>query len=106
MFGKKTRNAIWMAPDYFSKWRVLPRAFIVFYFYICHDILTWYMDLIEPSAEQTAFASIIVGLGTAWFSIFISKGNDAQKVKIVQEKSYKGGEYEESLTHSTEEAKG
>ena len=46
------RGWIWIAPEYFSRWRLFPRA--------------------TPGAEQAGLVSVIVGAGAAWFGLYVN----------------------------------
>ena len=61
------RGWIWVAPEYFSRWRLFPRAFISMYIYLLFKVVTWFMELPTPNAEQAGLVSVIVGAGAAWF---------------------------------------
>lgn len=64
----------WLAPQYFNQWRVFPRAFIIFYFWLCFETATWFMGLPAPGAAQAAFASAIISAGAAWFGLYVHSG--------------------------------
>lgn len=61
--------------EYIRTWRLLPRLGIAVYLYLVFDTVTWYMTLTVPTAEQTAFISAIVGVGAAWFGLFLNNIN-------------------------------
>jgi len=65
---------LWLAPQYFNQWRIFPRAFIVFYFWLCFETATWFMGLPTPGAAQAAFASAIISAGAAWFGLYVNSG--------------------------------
>ena len=62
---KKTTNWIWLAPEYFSRWRLFPRAFISMYIYLLYDVSQWFMVLKDPNMAQAGLVSVIVGAGAA-----------------------------------------
>jgi hypothetical protein len=64
----------WLAPQYFNQWRVFPRAFIIFYFWLCMETALWFMGLPVPGAAQAAFASAVVSAGAAWFGLYVNSG--------------------------------
>lgn len=66
----------WNAPEYFSRWRVFPRAFITMYIYLLWKVVTWFMALPDPSLEQSGLVSVIVGAGAAWFGLYVNSGNN------------------------------
>ena len=65
---------LWLAPQYFDSWRVFPRTFIIFYFWLCMETAMWFMGLPAPGSSQAAFASAIVGAGAAWFGLYVNSG--------------------------------
>lgn len=56
----------------FDSWRPFPRLFIGIYIYILYSTVQWYMNLTQPTVEQSGFVSVIIGVGAAWFSIYIN----------------------------------
>lgn len=61
--------------EYIRRWKPIPRLFIIVYMYLVFETVTWYMTLTEPTAEQTAFISAVIGVGAAWFGIFLNNIN-------------------------------
>tara|TARA_R100001460_G_scaffold100875_1_gene144634 strand:+ start:726 stop:1097 length:372 start_codon:yes stop_codon:yes gene_type:complete len=67
-----------------DSWRLIPRAFLSVYMYLLYYVVFWYMDLPEPSMEQSGLISVVVGAGAAWFGLYTStsKGSkDFSKTK-------------------------
>jgi len=73
------RGWIWIAPEYFSRWRLFPRAFISMYIYLLFKVVTWFMALPAPIAEQSALVSVIVGAGAAWFGLYVNSTSTEHK---------------------------
>jgi hypothetical protein len=70
------KNSLWWnAPEYFSRWRLFPRAFISMYIYLLWDVTTWFMALDNPSMEQAGLVSVIVGAGAAWFGLYVNSNS-------------------------------
>ena len=65
---------LWMAPEYFNRWRVWPRAFIIFYFWLTYETAMWFMGIPVPGPSQAAFASAVIGAGAAWFGLYVNSG--------------------------------
>jgi len=65
---------LWLAPQYFNQWRVFPRAFIIFYFWLTMETAMWFMGLPAPGTAQAAFASAVIGAGAAWFGLYVNSG--------------------------------
>tara|TARA_B100001059_G_scaffold161922_1_gene161510 strand:- start:182 stop:568 length:387 start_codon:yes stop_codon:yes gene_type:complete len=53
-------------------WRIIPRLFLGIYMYLLYYATFWFMDLAEPSLEQSGLISILVGAGAAWFGLYTS----------------------------------
>ena len=51
-------------------WRIFPRIFITTYIYLLYKVVVWYMDLPNPTMEQSGLVSIVVGAGAAWFGLY------------------------------------
>jgi hypothetical protein len=73
MEKKVNKNGwLWLAPQYFSAWRFFPRAFIIFYFWLCMETAMWFMGLPIPTPSQAAFAGTIISAGAAWFGLYVN----------------------------------
>jgi|TARA_B110000211_G_scaffold230554_1_gene290295 hypothetical protein len=55
-----------------DSWRLIPRAFLSVYMYLLYYVVFWYMDLPNPSMEQSGLISVVVGAGAAWFGLYTS----------------------------------
>ena len=53
-----------------DSWRIFPRIFILTYIVLLHKSVLWYMDLANPTLEQSGLISIVVGAGAAWFGLY------------------------------------
>lgn len=51
-------------------WRIFPRIFITTYIYLLYKVVVWYMNLPDPTMEQSGLVSIVVGAGAAWFGLY------------------------------------
>jgi hypothetical protein len=51
-------------------WRIFPRIFITTYIYLLYKVVVWYMELPDPTMEQSGLVSIVVGAGAAWFGLY------------------------------------
>lgn len=57
-------------------WRIFPRAFISVYMFLLYYTTLWFMELENPTLEQSGLISVIVGAGAAWFGLYTrSKGD-------------------------------
>ena len=68
-------NWLWHAPEYFSRWRLFPRAFITMYIYLLYDVTQWFMALPDPNTQQAGLVSVIVGAGAAWFGLYVNSSS-------------------------------
>jgi hypothetical protein len=75
--GKIMSLAGWLrqAPEYFNRWRVFPRGFIILYFWLCVETALWFMGLPVPTPSQAAFAGTIITAGAAWFGLYVNSGS-------------------------------
>ena len=53
-------------------WRIIPRAFLGIYMYLLYYATFWFMDLADPTLEQSGLISVLVGAGAAWFGLYTS----------------------------------
>jgi len=63
-----------------DQWRIFPRLFLTVYIFLLYKTVLLYMDLPDPSMEQSGLISVIVGAGAAWFGLYAGtskKGNDS-----------------------------
>ena len=58
----------------FDKWRVFPRLLITLYGVAFYRTTEWFMLLEEPIAAQSAFVSVVVSAGAAWFGLYVGGG--------------------------------
>ena len=79
---------LWMAPEYFSRWRVFPRGFILVYFWLIIQTAMWFMGLPAPSPAQAAFASAIIGAGAAWFGLYVNSGPKETQTLSPQQRNF------------------
>ena len=53
-----------------DSWRIFPRIFITTYIILLYKCVIWYMNLPNPTMEQSGLISIVVGAGAAWFGLY------------------------------------
>lgn len=56
--------------------RIVPRTVVMLYGYVFWDITVWFMELEDPTAQQAAFVSTIVGAGAAFFGLYVNSGKN------------------------------
>ena len=64
-----------------DSWRIFPRVFLSVYMYLLYFTTFWFMDLPEPSFEQSALISIVVGAGAAWFGLYAGTSGSSKSFK-------------------------
>lgn len=62
-----------------NKWRLFPRAFITVYMMLLYYSTMWFMSLEQPTSEQAALISVIVGAGAAWFGLYTKTTGDGHE---------------------------
>ena len=81
-FNKQNRFQRWVDMAHMvDQWRIFPRIFICTYIYLLYSVVIWYMNLPNPTMEQSGLVSIVVGAGAAWFGLYTgssSKSNSGQ----------------------------
>ena len=66
---------IWLS-NMVAAWRIFPRAFLSIYMFLLYYCTIWFMELPEPTLEQSGLVSIIVGAGAAWFGLYAGTAKD------------------------------
>jgi len=67
------RRSWYNNPEGFDKWRIFPRLLISLYGVMFYKTSMWFMTLPDPTSAQSAFVSVIVGAGAAWFGLYVGK---------------------------------
>ena len=67
------RRSWYNNPEGFDKWRIFPRLLISLYGVMFYKPSMWFMTLPDPTNSQSAFVSVIVGAGAAWFGLYVGK---------------------------------
>ena len=62
-----------------DKWRIWPRMLITLYGIMSYRVTEWFMTLPEPTNAQSAFVSVVVGAGAAWFGLYCGSGPAEKK---------------------------
>ena len=66
---------IWLS-NMIDAWRIFPSAFLGVYIFLLYYCTMWFMDLPDPSFEQSGLISIVVGAGAAWFGLYAGTAKD------------------------------
>ena len=64
-----------------DSWRIFPRMFLTVYIILLYTTVMWFMDLPEPSFEQSGLISIVVGAGAAWFGLYAGTSGSSKSFK-------------------------
>jgi hypothetical protein len=64
-----------------DKWRIWPRLLITLYGVMFYRTTEWFMSLPDPTNAQSAFISVIVGAGAAWFGLYCGSGGGSKSSK-------------------------
>ena len=62
-----------------DSWRIFPRVFITTYIILLYKCVIWYMELPNPTMEQSGLISIVVGAGAAWFGLYTGSSKKIDK---------------------------
>ena len=62
-----------------DSWRIFPRIFITTYIILLYKCVIWYMNLPNPTMEQSGLISIVVGAGAAWFGLYTGSSKKIDK---------------------------
>lgn len=62
-----------------DSWRIFPRVFITTYIILLYKVVVWYMNLPNPTMEQSGLVSIVVGAGAAWFGLYTGSSKKSDK---------------------------
>ena len=60
-----------ITPARLTAWRIFPRLLITLYGIASYRTTEWFMQLPDPTNAQSAFVSVIVGAGAAWFGLYV-----------------------------------
>ena len=66
---------IWLS-NMIDAWRISPRAFLSVYIFLLYYATMWFMELPDPTLEQSGLISVIVGAGAAWFGLYAGTAKD------------------------------
>jgi len=58
-----------------DRWRIIPRILMLAYAYAFYSVTEWFMALPDPTNAQSAFVSVVVGAGAAWFGLYVGSGS-------------------------------
>ena len=59
-----------------DSWRIFPRLFLTVYIILLYKCVIWYMNLPDPTMEQSGLISIVVGAVAAWLGLYAETSKD------------------------------
>lgn len=65
--------------EWIDRLRIWPRMLITLYGVMFYTVCDWFMTLPNPTNAQSAFVSVIVGAGAAWFGLYCGSGSKSGK---------------------------
>ena len=63
----------------FLKWRILPRGMMLAMTLMSYQVVQWFMELDTPTAAQSAFVSVVMGVMTGVFGIWMGHEHKEHK---------------------------
>ena len=63
-----------MASQKILEWKLIPRLMMLMMSVSAWRVVEWFMTLPDPTNAQSAFVSVIVGAGAAWFGLYVGSG--------------------------------
>ena len=67
-----------ITPQRLIAWRIFPRLLITLYGFSFYRTTEWFKALPDPTNAQSAFVSVIVGAGAAWFGLYVGGTRNAK----------------------------
>ena len=64
-----------------DSWRIFPRAFLTVYIILLYYTVMWFMELPDPTFEQSGLISVIVGAGAAWVGLYAGTSGSSKSFK-------------------------
>ena len=62
-----------MASTIIDDYKIFPRIMMLVVTILTYQATHWFMSLPDPTNSQSAFVSVIVGAGAAWFGLYVGK---------------------------------
>ena len=75
-----------ITPQRLTAWRIFPRLLITLYGFAFYRTTEWCMALPDQTNAQSAFVSVIVGAGAAWFGLYVGGTKHAKIITKVENK--------------------
>jgi hypothetical protein len=68
------KYAMWL-----HDFRVIPRGLTIGYAYMVYDVVNWFMTLPEPTTQQAALLTVVVGMSGAIFGLYTNTTSGLKK---------------------------
>ena len=68
-----------MSVEQFLKWKILPRFMMLASTMMSWRCAEWFMDLNDPTSQQSAFVSVVMGVMTGVFGIWMGHEHKGDK---------------------------
>jgi hypothetical protein len=67
-----------------DSYRVFPRLFFTMYIVLAAVTSVWFMGLTTPLVAQAGFVSTVMGVGAAWFGMYVSTGWNSGRMRTTK----------------------
>lgn len=67
-----------MTPEQVNDWRIIPRALMGLYGWVCFDTHQWFTSLQDPTNAQQLYANVIWGAAAVWFGLYVKSGGTSR----------------------------
>ena len=76
---RESEGILMVTVEQFLKWKILPRCMMLASTVMSWRCAEWFMDLDAPTAAQSAFVSVVMGVMTGVFGIWMGHEHKEHK---------------------------
>ena len=76
---RESEGVLMVTVEQFLKWKILPRCMMLASTVMSWRCAEWFMDLDAPTAAQSAFVSVVMGVMTGVFGIWMGHEHKEHK---------------------------
>ena len=76
---RESEGILMVSVEQFLKWKILPRCMMLASTVMSWRCAEWFMDLQDPTAAQSAFVSVVMGVMTGVFGIWMGHEHKEHK---------------------------